>query len=120
MMLDKVLRFGIFLLLISCGPASLDDLRVEGEAETKKLAEELRAVGSKEELQRSLPKLRKRFNKIADLLIEAKDFPKQEMQPSFASEQLFVELARLYEMPRGRELIESAEMEALQKLQKQF
>lgn len=116
--IGRTIRFWTLIFLASCGPATLSDLRYEGEAETRKLAERLRAVESKEDLQRAVPDLRKRFNKIADLLIEARAFPKEESQPSFASEQLFSELARLYEMPGGRELIESAELEAVQKLKR--
>lgn len=116
--IGKSIRFWIFLSLCSCGPSSFADLRYEGEAQTRKLAEELRTIETKEDLQKAVPKLRKRFNKIGDLLIEARGFSKEEMEPSFASEQLFAELARLYEMPGGRELIESAQGEAIQKLKK--
>ncbi len=116
--LRKTIPFWMWMILASCGPSTLADLRYEGEAQTKKLAEELRAVESKEDLQRALPELRKRFNKIADLLIEARGFEKEESQPSFASEQLFTELARLYEMPGGRELIEGAQLEAVQRLKR--
>ena len=114
----KTFRFWIFLFLASCGPATLADLRYEGEFQTKKLAEELRAIESKEELQKAVPRLRKRFGKIGDILIEARGFPKEEREPSFASEQLFAELARLYEMSGGRELIESAQIEEIQKLKR--
>lgn len=112
----KIFRSLIFLFLISCSPSSLADLRYEGEAQTKKLALELRTIETKEDLQKAIPRLKKRFNKIADLLIEAREFPKEEAEPSFASEQLFAELARLYEMPGGRELIESSQMEAIHRL----
>lgn len=110
------IRFSILIFLASCGPASLADLRYEGEAQTRKLAAELRTIESKEDLQKAIPKLKKRFNKIGELLIEARGFPKEESEPSFASEQLFAELARLYEMPGGRELIESAQTEAIHQL----
>lgn len=115
-MKGKKLLFLLFLA--SCGPSTLADLRCEGEAQTKKLAQELSLIETKEDLQKALPKLRKRFNKMADLLIQARAFPKEEGDPSFASEQLFAGLARLYEMPGGRELIESAQSEAVQKLKR--
>ncbi len=116
--IGKTIRYLTFLFLCSCSPSSLEDLRYEGESQTKKLALELRAVESKEDLQKTLPKLKKRFNKIAELLVEARSFSKGESEPSFASEQLFAEMARLYEMPGGRELIESAQMEAIQRLKR--
>lgn len=116
----KIFRFWIFLFLTSCGRATLSDLRYEGEAQTRKLADELRVIETKEELQKAVPMLRKRFNKIADILIEAKSFQKEEREPSFASEELFAELARLYEMPGGREFIENAQLEAVHKLKRCF
>jgi hypothetical protein len=106
------------LLAIACGPTTLPDLRIEGESETKKLAFELRALETKEDLQRAAPKLRKKFNRLAEILIKVSRFSKEAAEPSFASEQLFVELARLYEIPGGREIIEKAQLEAVQKLKK--
>ena len=105
------------LFLCSCSPATLADLRCQGEAETRRLAKELRGIESVEELQRALPKLKKRFNRIADLLQEARKFPlPSEGEPTEASEELFIELARLYELPGGREWVEKAEEEAMARL----
>ncbi len=84
------------------------------------LAKELRSIETKEDLQRAIPRLRKRYNRIADLLIEAKNIPCHEDEGSAASEELFVELARIYEMPGGREGIELAESQALQRLQSEL
>jgi hypothetical protein len=104
--------------MVSCGgPTTLSEVRYEGEAETKKLAEELRNLETKEDVLKAIPVLKKRFHKIADLLVIAKAFPKEESEPSFASEQLFAELARLYEIPGCKELIESAQIEAARKIQ---
>lgn len=110
--------FLLFLLLFSCSPASLIDVQVEGEAQTKKLVRELEKIDTKEDLQKALPQIKKRFNELADVLILARDFSSQNPEPSLASEQLFVALARLYEMPGGRELIESAQFEAVEKLKR--
>lgn len=112
----KLIRSWILIFLVSCGPATVADLRYEGEAQTRKLAADLRTIETKEDLQKAVPRLKKRFNKIADLLVEAREFPKLDSEPSYASEQLFAELARLYEMPGGRELIESAQTEAIRRL----
>ncbi len=114
--IGKRIRCWMLICLVSCGPASLADLRYEGEAQTQKLADELRAVETREELEKAIPKLKKRFNKIGELLVQARAFSAEETEPSFASEQLFAELARLYEMPGGRELIESAQREAIHRL----
>jgi len=106
----------LLLLLFSCSPSSLADLRYEWESQTKKLVEELRSIDSKEDLQSSVPKLKKQFNKLADLLLQARSFPAEECEPTYASEELFAELARLYEMPGGRELIESSQAESIRRL----
>lgn len=106
--------------LTSCRPASLEDLRFEGEAETAKLAEELSKLESRDDLQKAMPRLKKRFNRIARLLAEAREFPNlPAAEPTLASEKLFIELSRLYEIPGGRELIESAESEAVHFLSKE-
>lgn len=118
-LIGKSTRFLILAstLLASCGPSTLADVRYEGEAQTKKLAAELQMVENKEDLQRAVPQLKKRFNKIAELIAIAKTLPKEEMEPSFASEQLFAELARLYEIPGCKELIETAQTDAVRKIQ---
>lgn len=148
------IRFLIFLFLTSCAPTSLAELRSEGEAQTRKLVQELRAVESKEDLQEAIPRLKKQFNKLADLAVESRSFThpgspsgsserglplhfvrrgeaaygrrggtdaspsvgREESEPSMASEELFAELARLYEMPGGRELIEMAQRDAIHRL----
>jgi hypothetical protein len=114
------MRLLILLFLVACSPTSIKDLRLEGEAETKKLAFELRKMETKEELIRAVPKLKKRFNRIADLLIQAHEFRKEEIskEPTLASEELFIELARLYEIPGAKEVIEGAQKEAVSKLDK--
>lgn len=106
--------------LSGCSPTTLEDLRCQGEAETGKLASELRKIENKEELQKALPRLRKRFNKIADILIEIRKFPNATSSssgdPSWESEALFIELSRLYDIPGNREMIETAQSEAIHRL----
>ena len=111
--IGKTIPFWILIFLVSCAGANL---RSEGESQTRKLADELRSIETREELQRAVPRLKKRFNQIAELLIKARSLPKEGAEPSFASEELFIELARLYEMPGGRELIESSQREAIARL----
>lgn len=103
--------------LFSCGPSSIAEVRIEGEAQTRKLAQELRSIESKEELQKALPRLKKRFNKLADALALVKNYSADEIEPTLASEELFIELARIYEMPRGRLLVESAQIGAIKRLE---
>lgn len=115
--IGKNVLWWTLIFLASCGPATFDDLRFEGEAQIRLLAKELRSIETKEDLQRATVRLRKRYNKIADLLIEAKEYSCEREEDSLASEELFLELARIYEMPGGREGIEFAQSQAVHRLQ---
>jgi hypothetical protein len=114
----KSIPIWVLVFLASCGPASFRDIRLEGEAQTRKLAEELSAINTKEELQRAVPRLKKRFNQIAEVLLKARSVEKEGIEPSFASEQLFAELARLYETAGCKEIIETAQSEAIVRLKR--
>ncbi len=114
-LIRKIFPFWISIFLFSCaGPTNLEELRLEGEAEVTKLVKELRALETPEDLQRAIPRLRKRFNQIADLVLSLRKLGTQEPYSSAVSEELFAELARLYEMPSGREKIEMAQAQAVQ------
>lgn len=108
--------FHLWILTILAGCSPFHDISGEGEAETRKLAAELRAIETKEELQKAVPRLKKRFNRLADLVVEARSFKQEASEPTAASEELFIELARLYEMTGGRELIESAQADAVSRV----
>jgi hypothetical protein len=113
-------RVIFFLFLVGCSTHTFPDLRKLGEVETGRLVAQLEVIETKEELRRALPKLKKRFNKMADLLIQAKELRGKEgvpfQEPSWMSDSLFAEMARLYEIPGGRELIETAQKEAVIRL----
>lgn len=111
-------RLLILFLLVSCAPASWEDLRAEGEVETRKLAQLLHRIDTKEELQSQIPKIKKSYERIAHLVIEVRKMGEESAMPenrdpSEASDALFTELARLYEMPGCRTLIEEAQTEAI-------
>ncbi len=104
----------LLLFLSACGPSSLADLRVEGEAETLKLALLLHKIDTKDDLQRELLKVKKSYTRMAELMLQVREFNEVvEAEPSAASDRLFAELARLYEMPACRDLMDSAQSEAL-------
>jgi hypothetical protein len=115
-------RFSFLVLIVfltSCAPANLGELRTEGEAEMKKLTAELKRLESPEDIQKASNRLKKRFNRIADLLIQTRNFPPlpgDSLESSRAGEELFAELARIYEIPGGRDAIEAAESEAVRHL----
>ena len=80
--------------------------------------DELNAFDQNEELAAELTQIKKRYNRMASILSEARKFKERtDEEPSLASEELFAELARLYEIPGGRELIEAAQTEAISRLE---
>lgn len=116
---------GIFLnlfcifFLCGCSPSSTEDFRKEGEAQVKKLTYELRKINSREDLTKAVPLLKKKFNELIDLMIQARQF--QEMHndndlpatDQLASEMLCEELKRIYRLEGGREVIEKVQREPL-------
>lgn len=109
--------FIVFLALIGCAPSSWEDLRAEGEAETKKLAELLHGIDTKEQLERELGRIKKIYNRFGDLVVAVRKVGTDGAgEPSLASDALFAELARLYEMPGCRALLEEAQKEAIEKI----
>lgn len=111
-------RFVLILALffLSCSPSQSTDLRKQGKSQIEKLVAELRKIETKEDLKRAVPRLKKNFNKLADLLVLTRQFPQDEEKPCQIGEELFTELARLYEIPGARELIESSQAEAVHRL----
>lgn len=95
---------------------TLDRLRCEGASEMGKLTAELRNIQQIEDIKKTSKHLTKRFNRIADLLIETRQFPNSTEEPQLIGDELFAELARIYEIPGGREAIEAAQKEAIQRI----
>ena len=106
------------LLLVGCAPVSLEELRCEGEAAVKQLTLELKKLESHEDVQKASKRLKKHFNRIAELLIETRNFPypSGELPEIPGAEELFAELARIYEIPGGRAAIESTQNEGVHRL----
>ncbi len=110
--------FLVFCYAASCSPSNLQELRCEGEGEVKKLVAELKKIETREDFEKSAKKLRKHFHRIADLLIKARGFPEGgELPPEMAlSDELFIELARIYEIAGGRAMVEKSQEEAVRRL----
>jgi hypothetical protein len=109
--------------LSSCSPNGLSDFQCEGEERCRALTEELAQIQDRETLLRTAPSLKKKFNELVTLMIQAREF--QEKHPdaesafstaSSASYKLQQELSRIYSIEGGREVIEGAQQEALVRL----
>jgi hypothetical protein len=113
----KYFFFLTILFFSGCSPSTLSELRYEGEAEMKKLTADLKKLESYEEVQKSSKKLKKHFTRIAELLIETRNFSSPGSEElSAVGEELFAEFARIYEIPGARAVIEAAQKEAIHRL----
>ena len=82
---------------------------------------DLQKIESREQLVKVVPRLKVHFEKLVDLMIEAKKFQETAEEefaplPTQASEKLLLELKRIYQLEAGGELIEKAQNEALLRL----
>jgi hypothetical protein len=121
-----VLPLVFLLCLVSCGPRSQEDFRDEGETIAYSLIEELRHVHSRDDLLAKTPKLKQLFHSLVDLAIAARDFREKHPEANFlsqgsrkeetVSDQLREELNRIFLIEGGREIIEKAQEEALNRL----
>ena len=106
-----------FCLLVSCQPSSLEEFSVEGEGQGRLLLKELREIASREDLVFAEPLLKKRFEKMVDLMIQARTFEQKNPGTEgrgftgngVLNAALKEELERVYSLEGGRECIERAQ-----------
>jgi len=113
------------ILLTACTPSSSEDFKREGESICQELTLDLQKIQTREELLRALPRFKKTFNSLVQLMIQAHKYqlrhPEEEsFDSSFTTYQtnleLMSQLRRIYQIEGGQELIERAEREALIRL----
>ncbi len=115
------------LILTSCSSESLEGYREEGEGITRSLLYELQKIRTKEELILSDHKLSSLFQKLARVMISAKEFSSLHPELSFPplnstnqklNDQLKEELVLIYRIEGGRALMEGYQRLALESLKK--
>jgi hypothetical protein len=117
--------FVILFCLVACSPSSLEDFQREGQALSRELAMELQEIQTREELHKAAPKIKKKFDLLVDLMIEARKFQQKHPEENgfdpattdpATSDLLLCELKRIYRLESGRETIEKAQRESLIRL----
>lgn len=126
--MGSALKFFLWLAcfsLCACSPSSNEDYREAGRSINRTLTKELQSIHSHDELVQKLPKLEKLFSRLADVMIGARKFQLTHIQSASLpltkedqqiSDQLRVELNRIFIIPRGKELVERSQQQALDKL----
>ena len=115
----------LLLLLCGCSPNSLAEFEREGAARCRSLASVLASIENREQLLGSEPELKKHFESLVDLMIEARQFQRKHpdaivcdvaQSDNSASQLLEQQLRRIYAMEGGREIIERSQHESLVRL----
>jgi hypothetical protein len=123
-----VVKNVIFLLIClwGCSPNSSKEFQKEGETHCRSLVLELEKIENREQLLSAEQKLKKQFNYLIDLMIEAREFQEKRFEEEISDEPVFEansfeeelqkQLRRIYAIEGGREVIERSQQEALVRL----
>lgn len=113
----------VLLFVTGCHSKSPDYFLAQGRSIQHELLAEMQQIDDIEGLIEVLPRLERLFCRLAEVMIEAKKWQqkhKASWQPSeedrLISLELRLELARLYEMPSCRALIEKSQESSLIRL----
>jgi hypothetical protein len=117
--------FFILLMTTSCGPRSFEDFQEEGAGVVRSLIQELQSIHTREQLLGASGALQRQFDRLTSIMIAAEEFgfahPELERgefshHPHDVSDQLRIELNRLYHLEGGRQIIEKCQENALLRL----
>jgi hypothetical protein len=112
-------------ILCGCSPNSSEEFQQEGKARCRSLLTDLQKIENREQLLASQPKLKKHFETMIDLIIEAREFQQKHLEEgesenddrtNTAEADLQEELRRIYAIEGGREIVERSQQEALVRL----
>lgn len=116
---------GFLLLFCSCSPNSSEDFHREGRQRCRALIQDLRKIENREELLRAEAQLKKHFESLISLMIEAREFQQKHLdeiegegvtEGNEVDARLEEELRRVYAIEGGREVIERVQHEGLVRL----
>lgn len=108
----------ISVCLTSCSANGLEDVQEEAHTVMKQMTELLSRVETREELLKKKSDLKKYYDQMAKILIEANHFDDAEEDKIFlsSSKGLLAALAKVYEIDGCKEIIEQCQVTALRTL----
>lgn len=123
-LLNFVKIFFLALLLIACEPRSLDEFNEEGHGIIQSLIVELQGIQTRDDLLQREPRLKGLFEELAEVMMNARLFQeKSHLDPRplspedhELSDQLRIELNRVYRLEGASELVEKCQETALHRL----
>ena len=117
--------FCLASFLLGCSPGSLSDYRHEGESVCRDIIGDLRSVETREDLTKLEPVLKRKFENLVSVIIEARQFQIRYPEEALAlsgpldsdvSDLLKQELQRIFGIEGGKEIVERAQREAMLRL----
>lgn len=109
----------ILSLLTSCSSSSLQDLQKESQKTIQTLTQDLKSIHNREDLLKKRAILRKHFDHIAELMIEADRLNGEiEDEGEDDSCDLLNEMVRIYKLDGAKELMENYQKDARRALAK--
>lgn len=123
-MFSRLVLVGLVLIQSACSLFSTHNFKRQGERITRDLVLRLELVNDREDLFQALPHLKQLFDELAVLIIKAKKAEEAKNAKSFSafridplwSRRLREEFERIYQLDGGRDLMEVAQTNALEKL----
>lgn len=115
----RLILLGCLLILCGCGSRSAEDIREEGRTVTRTLTEELRTVHNRRELMEAAPKLKTLFRQLAELMAASQEFQEPldlEKTDHDLSDELRLQMNRIYQMDGGRQIMEQSQQDAVRLL----
>lgn len=116
----RIITLFFCLVFYGCSPDSLEDYQKEAQYLLRSIAEDLEEVKTKEDLNRIYPKLVRKFDKLATLLMEVdssqKGLREKGIMDFTGSQKLLFQMKRIYQIHGAREVMEKAQIRALKRL----
>lgn len=118
------LIFLLCLLLVACGPSSLDDYKELGKVKTRRLIEELQKIQNRDQLMDAEETLMQCYQEIAELMLAIDKFqkthpnhpiPSMGFQDHELSDKLRFEILRICRFDGGREILDKIRLQGLNK-----
>lgn len=114
----------VFIFLCTGCSHTLDDYHEEGQGVIRSLIQELQAIYTHQQLLEASAKLQNDFDRLVDIMIAARqlslnkvDHTENETKNRYdLSDQLRIELNRIYQIEGGRQIIEKLQERALFRL----
>jgi len=106
----------LLFMLAACQPSTPEDFASEGRSWMLSMTKELEAIHSKEDLEKNIPLITKKYKQLALLIkrMEEKKVGSWTIDENEDSILLKEQLDRIFLLPKAKEIFETAQIDALE------